>query len=497
MPEIKNFPNNQDEYRGAEAVMRWLYGRTSGVFGAAGNAAVSAFQTPRMAVQVSDGTGWLADQNGLGCVWWIDNNASGGSPLALAIDAADAVYNRIDRVIVEWNTPNYTDWPVVRVLKGTFATKAVAPALTNDSTTRQISLARIYIKAGATGISAADITDERLDEAVCGLVTDRVNVDTKTINAQIMALVNELRTKLSEVEAQTYYSSKEYVDTAKAAANTYTDTAVRKAAPRNLLDNSDFVNLIAQAGYMGTHGSTPYLADRWFVTGEVPSYDPDTRTITFNPDSLSIITQNVGCDVAGKKLTVAIKASSVDGTVFLTDSNAQSGHADVLIQTGITVHTFVGGEGTGARIYSSYGGSIVIDWIALYEGEYTADTLPEYRHKGYSAELRECQRYYYRLSNNDVYGTQNPGSLFNATTIRTTFTLPVEMRVNPTVSILSGAIAEWNVFTIDKVVHPTAYTVLYQLKNRAVNFVLTIPSKTTQTPAVVCITSSIDFSADL
>ena len=80
--------------------MRWLYGRTSGVFGAAGNAAVSAFQTPRMAVQVSDGTGWLADQNGLGCVWWIDNNASGGSPLALAIDAADAVYNRIDRVIV-------------------------------------------------------------------------------------------------------------------------------------------------------------------------------------------------------------------------------------------------------------------------------------------------------------------------------------------------------------------------------------------------------------
>lgn len=207
MPEIKNFPNNQDEYRGAEAVMRWLYGRTSGVFGAAGNAAVSAFQTPRMAVQVSDGTGWMADRNGLGCVWWIDNNASGGSPLALAIDAADAVYNRIDRVIVEWNTPNYTDLPVVRILKGTFATKAVAPTLTNDSTTRQISLAKISIKAGATEISAADITDERLDEAVCGLVTDRVNVDTKTINAQVMALINELRGKLTDVESGSFYTT--------------------------------------------------------------------------------------------------------------------------------------------------------------------------------------------------------------------------------------------------------------------------------------------------
>lgn len=207
MPEIKNFPNNQDEYRGAEAVMRWLYGRTSGVFGAAGNAAVSAFSTPRMAVQVSDGTGWLTDQNGLGCVWWIDNNSAGGTPLSLAIDAADAVYNRIDRVIVEWNTPNYTDLPVVRILKGTFATKAVAPTLTNDSTTRQISLAKISIKAGATEISAADITDERLDEAVCGLVTDRVNVDTKTINAQVMALINELRGKLTDVESGSFYTT--------------------------------------------------------------------------------------------------------------------------------------------------------------------------------------------------------------------------------------------------------------------------------------------------
>lgn len=207
MPEIKNFPNNKDEYRGAEAVMRWLYGRTSGVFGAAGNAAVSAFPTPRMAVQVSDGTGWLADQNGLGCVWWIDNNADGGSPLSLAIDAADAVYNRIDRVIVEWTTPNFTDLPVVRILKGTSATKAVAPDLTNDSTIRQISLSKISIKAGATEISAADITDERLDEAVCGLVTDRVNVDTKTINAQVMALINELRGKLTDVESGSFYTT--------------------------------------------------------------------------------------------------------------------------------------------------------------------------------------------------------------------------------------------------------------------------------------------------
>ncbi len=203
MPEIKNFPNNKDEYRGAEAVMRWLYGRTSGVFGAAGNAAVSAFPTPRMAVQVSDGTGWLADQNGLGCVWWIDNNAAGGSPLSLAIDAADAVYNRIDRVIVEWTTPNYTDLPVVRILTGTFSSNATAPKLTNDSTTRQISLARIYIKAGATEIAAENITDERLDASVCGLVTERVNADTSMIQNQMTAILTAIQKELADLEAGT------------------------------------------------------------------------------------------------------------------------------------------------------------------------------------------------------------------------------------------------------------------------------------------------------
>ena len=32
-------------------------------------------------------------------------------------------------------------------------------------------------------------------------------------------------------------------------------SAVRKAAPRDILDNSDFTNLVAQAGISGNHGT--------------------------------------------------------------------------------------------------------------------------------------------------------------------------------------------------------------------------------------------------
>ena len=55
MAEIKNFPNNVDEYIGAQNVMKWLHGRTSGVFGADGNLSVTA--NGNMTVSVSDGVG--------------------------------------------------------------------------------------------------------------------------------------------------------------------------------------------------------------------------------------------------------------------------------------------------------------------------------------------------------------------------------------------------------------------------------------------------------
>ena len=89
MANIKSFPNNQDVYVGAETVMRWLHGRTSGVFAAAENAAVAALETPGMAVTVTDGTGWLTDAGGNGIVWWNDTLKNDGALLQLPIDIAD------------------------------------------------------------------------------------------------------------------------------------------------------------------------------------------------------------------------------------------------------------------------------------------------------------------------------------------------------------------------------------------------------------------------
>ena len=203
MASIKSFPNNQDEYIGAEYVMKWLHGRTSGVFGANGNAAVSALETPGMAVTVSDGVGWMSNVNGDGVVWWNDSEAVNTRKLQLDIDAADGVLNRIDRIIVEWETTNYVSLPEIKVLKGSNSSSPKAPSLTNNSTVRQISLARIAVNAGVTAITASMITDERLDTSVCGLVTDWVSVDTSMMHSQFEALLEAIQKELADLEAGT------------------------------------------------------------------------------------------------------------------------------------------------------------------------------------------------------------------------------------------------------------------------------------------------------
>lgn len=235
MASIKSYPNNQDVYIGAEEVMKWHHGRTSGVFAANNNAAVTAVQGS-MAVQVSDGNGWITDSGGDGIVWWNDNEVKNGSKLQLTVDAADSTLNRIDRVIVEWKTTNYVDYPEIKILKGTASSMAAAPALTNNSTLRQISLAKVSIAAGTTALTPSMITDERLDETVCGLVTEQVGIDTTTMQSQFQALLDSISGELADLEAGTAVELKklQFLNTAVAktafvADTTYQDYPYRAA----------------------------------------------------------------------------------------------------------------------------------------------------------------------------------------------------------------------------------------------------------------------------
>lgn len=195
MAIINSFPNNSDEYIGAEEVMRWLHGRTSGVYGDTGNAAVSAVQGA-MAVSVAKGIGWLTDQSGNGIVWWWNTAQE------LTIEAAEptGTKSRIDRIVVRWYIGDYSDKPELVVKTGTYPNSGspTPPAINTDARYKEISLAQVSIPAGTTEITNMLITDERYDPTVCGIVTETVTLDTTGIFAQYEEALAELRSAIEE-----------------------------------------------------------------------------------------------------------------------------------------------------------------------------------------------------------------------------------------------------------------------------------------------------------
>ena len=104
--------------------------------------------------------------------------------IILPIENADGVLNRKDIVVLRWNI-NTRDI-TAKVLTGKFASEPIAPPIVRSAEQFDLKLAEISIPAGTTAITQSLITDTRLDNDVCGIVTGVVQqVDTTTLYAQI------------------------------------------------------------------------------------------------------------------------------------------------------------------------------------------------------------------------------------------------------------------------------------------------------------------------
>lgn len=209
--------------------------------------------------------------------------------------------------------------------------------------------------------------------------------------------------------------------------------------PRNLLDNSDWrkpVNQRGQTSYTGTG----YTIDRWRKENEytkpVVTVNNGYISLENTDTSYSFHFQQLfesGSLKIGETYTVAIKYT--DGIVFAGSmvmpektSSSKSYAVDSThgIQFGI-------GHGTECEVFTIYmpkSTSVNIEWLALYEGSYTADAMPSYMPKGYAAELLECQRYFVAYPTYADYSLPFAhGSATSATGARFDLALPVPMRV--------------------------------------------------------------------
>lgn len=91
----------------------------------------------------------------------------GGAPKTFT-HTASASNDRIDRIVIRLDLTGEERKISMRLLAGVPGASPEPPALVRNASVYDLSLAQIRIRASTESIEAADITDERGDESVCG-----------------------------------------------------------------------------------------------------------------------------------------------------------------------------------------------------------------------------------------------------------------------------------------------------------------------------------------
>ena len=140
-----------------------------------------------MKVRVGKGAGFIA-----GRMYMLETDKT------ITLDTADGALNRIDRIVLRCD---YTSRKITaEVVKGSYSEKPTAPALNRNSDIYELALADIYVAAGVISITQSNITDQRLNTDLCGIVTGLIDqADTEEIFNQFTAYLEEFKQE-SQVE---------------------------------------------------------------------------------------------------------------------------------------------------------------------------------------------------------------------------------------------------------------------------------------------------------
>lgn len=179
MANMVTYPLNKIEYQATDAEL-FHCTRNSGVY--SGDDFSMSVTGANNIVTFAPGIAWIRNGRFTGKVIASKENVS------LDFGVADSALPRWDIACIQFNKNNNATDIVVK--KGTAASSPVLPAITQAETLYELCLCKVYRPAGSVAITADNVYDTRLDEAVCGLMADSVtSVDTSAIKAQIDALI--------------------------------------------------------------------------------------------------------------------------------------------------------------------------------------------------------------------------------------------------------------------------------------------------------------------
>lgn len=134
--------------------------------------------------------------------------------ILIRLDPADGVMNRIDRVSATWSAGDrdihYT------LQKGIPAYRPVPPECRRNAEYKDYVVADIYVAAGAISIRQANIIDQRLNSAVCGLAFPFYDLDTSALYDQLndfyLEFVDKSNTSYEEFKQMAADAYREFSD---------------------------------------------------------------------------------------------------------------------------------------------------------------------------------------------------------------------------------------------------------------------------------------------
>ena len=183
---IITYPLNGVTYD-AEDVSTYLCTRTSGVYAKDTNYAVSV--TGARQITVAPGLAWINYDDFKGV------SACSREAVNLTVPDADSTLPRNDRVVLQFDTA--ANLTAVKLKPGTPAAAPEPPAILQNHNQYELGLCTVSVPAGSSVVTAADITDTRADEDVCGVMRDGVKgIPTAQLQAQALAIMTQLSTEL-------------------------------------------------------------------------------------------------------------------------------------------------------------------------------------------------------------------------------------------------------------------------------------------------------------
>ena len=310
----------------AEDVGTYLCTRTSGVYAKDTNYAVSI--TGARELTVAPGLAWINYEDFKGV------SVCSREAVTLNVPAADTTLPRVDRIVLQFDVD--ANASAVKLKPGTPSAAPEPPAIQQNHRQYELGLAILNVPAGTASITAANLTDTRTDEDVCGIMRDGV---TGIPTAQ---LLEQWQAAQAQQDAEARQAAAAMLRTAQEQITAQLDSLQQQADDlKTAIDNVESGSFYTKAEVDAL--VKPYSLPAATSTtlggikvGDNLSIDASGRLSGAAPYALPAATTSTrGGVIAGSNLTVhadgtlALEKSGVIGALSYTPAQVTAGTYDL------------------------------------------------------------------------------------------------------------------------------------------------------------------------